>query len=77
MPPLMLTQAKGYDRIDRSDWAAAWDLMKPSWPNPQTITFSERQQFYIGVGAGRSTRSRSSVLANQTVRISWGALTNS
>ena len=39
MPPLMLTQAEGYVRIDRDDWAAAWDLMEPSWPNPQTLPF--------------------------------------
>ena len=39
MPLLMLTQAEGYVRIDRDDWAAAWDLMEPSWPNPQTLPF--------------------------------------
>ena len=39
MPPLMLTQGEDYDRIDRDDWAAAWDLMEPAWPNPQTLPF--------------------------------------
>ncbi|TDH68498.1 hypothetical protein CCR75_005563 [Bremia lactucae] len=35
----MIIADADYDRIDRGDWAFAWELLEPNWPNPMQIPF--------------------------------------
>lgn len=39
MPLLMITNDASCERIDRDDWAAAWELLEPAWPNPHKLPF--------------------------------------
>uniref|UniRef100_A0AAV1VKT3 Uncharacterized protein n=1 Tax=Peronospora matthiolae TaxID=2874970 RepID=A0AAV1VKT3_9STRA len=35
----MITDDVDYDRIDRGDWASAWQLSESHWPNLMQIPF--------------------------------------
>ncbi|TDH65521.1 hypothetical protein CCR75_005378 [Bremia lactucae] len=39
MEQMLSTDTEVPDRIDRDEWAAAWEILEPEWPNSKQIPF--------------------------------------